>query len=73
MKQQLKTSINLLIEELENKKDYNPFEYTYCDVCGEELDDTNTFYFMGSMKQKICGVCFEELLEFLRGFSDRLE
>lgn len=72
MKQQLKTAINLLIEELESKKRFTPFEFTFCDVCGEELDETNEFCFMGSMKQKICGSCIEELLEFLNGFSDKL-
>lgn len=52
----------ILLEELENKKSFTANWQTECSVGGEDIEEGDTFYFMGE-KKKVCQNCFAELQE----------
>jgi len=54
----------ILLDELENKKSYDAKWETVCDSCGDDIQEEDSFIFMGD-KQKICNECQGHVTEFL--------
>lgn len=54
----------LLLEELENKKEFNALYDTFCDVKRCVIYEGDTFIFLGN-RQKVCDDCFRDIISFV--------
>jgi hypothetical protein len=56
--------VELLIEDIELKKNFQakwPFD---CEICGEGVEEDGDFIFMGD-KKKVCSGCHEKIIDYL--------
>lgn len=54
--------LELIKEDIENKKDFPAKWPAQCDVCGEAIDKGDSFIFMGE-KKKICTPCIDVVVK----------
>ncbi len=59
-----KAILQLLLDELQAKKEYQPYRATSCDFCFSDIQEGDEFYFMEA-KRKICPECLSEISEYL--------
>lgn len=55
-----------LLEDLENKKEYECRFATTCSVAGCELLAGDDLYFYGQ-KKKMCSTCLHQMIAYLKG------
>ena len=58
--------VDLLVEELENKKVFDVGWEIECGLCGGSLMEGDRFIFVGD-KNKICMDCRGEMVDYLQG------
>ena len=56
--------LQLILDELQGKKEFQPFRATSCDFCLDDIEESDDFYFMEG-KRKICSECFFEVIDYL--------
>ena len=59
-----KKMLQLLLEELQGKKAFQPYSPTECHFCGDDIEPGDDFYFVEG-KRKLCSDCLTEIMEYL--------
>lgn len=60
----VKDILKTLYAELEDKKSYSAYKASSCDYCGDDIEESDDFYFMAG-KRKICSECLSDIMEYL--------
>ena len=61
-----KQILQLLLDEFQGKKGFQPFKATICDFCFEDIEESQEFYFTEG-KRKFCANCHADLIDYLDG------
>jgi hypothetical protein len=66
-----KEILELLLEEIQSKKKFQPYKATSCDFCSLDIEESDDFYFVEG-RRKMCGDCLDEITTYLEDKMNEL-